>query len=393
MSDNNNPILENEISNAQVSSNGNRLSRRHFVAAASALVAGAGLTETVNKVTAANAKTVIQTNTTSEEAILDQLYKEALNEGGNLVVYAGGDSKNFYDPTVAAFQARFPKMNLALKVDLSKYHDGAIDNQLARNQVQVDVAYLQTIQDFHRWKRQGQLLPYRDAIGLEHVYPVLKDPDGTYVALSAVSFSNVVNTHLVAPNDIPRDPLDYLAPALKGKLVFVYPNDDDAVLFVFKHIIDRYGWSYMDRLLTQDPVFIRGIVPVLNLIGSGQKAATIAGPWSFADKVSGVVWLPPRKERFVSFGETAAIFKKSPHPAAARLFISWSLSKTVQATSGMWPVRTDVTVQGGYLPLTSYNTSPANFDTFMRDREDVEVFRSQFRVYVGDPQGPDPALS
>jgi ABC-type Fe3+ transport system substrate-binding protein len=397
MSDNNNLIPNEDLSNAPGKPDKKNISRRHFVAGATALVAGVGVTKAITSIKPAAAASVASTNTLSskltEDQILDQLYKAALAEGGDLVVYGGGDALHFYDATKAAFAARFPGINLTIKVDLSKYHDGAIDNQLIRNQLEPDVAYLQTIQDFHRWKKQGQLLPYRDAIGLKYVYPTLKDPDGTFVALGAVSFNNVVNTNIIPASQAPRDPLDYLAPSLKNQLVFLYPNDDDAALFTFKLIIDKYGWGYMDKLLAQNPLFIRGLVPVLNVVGSGQKAATFTGVWNFADKASGVVWLPPKHDHFMSFGETAAIFKKAKHPAAGKLFISWSLSTAIQQTAGMWPVRTDVPVQGGYLPLSSYNTNPEDFTNFMIDRADAEIFRSQFHSYIGEPVGPDPALS
>lgn len=57
-----------------------------------------------------------------ETKSLDELYKDALAEGGDLIVKAGGDEKNQRDEVIQAFTQRFPGINLNLTVDLSKVH-------------------------------------------------------------------------------------------------------------------------------------------------------------------------------------------------------------------------------------------------------------------------------
>ena len=54
---------------------------------------------------------------------IPELYQAALQEGGDLTIYAGGDEKNQQDNTVAAFKKAFPKINLKMSVDLSKYQE------------------------------------------------------------------------------------------------------------------------------------------------------------------------------------------------------------------------------------------------------------------------------
>ena len=55
-----------------------------------------------------------------ETKSLDELYQDALAEGGNLVVKAGGDEKNQQDAVVNAFRQRFPRINLNYTVDFSQ---------------------------------------------------------------------------------------------------------------------------------------------------------------------------------------------------------------------------------------------------------------------------------
>src|SRR2546423_13138198 len=56
-----------------------------------------------------------------ETRSLDELYQAAKAEGGQLVVYAGGDVASQQAGTVAAFGQRFPDIKLTMVVDYSKF--------------------------------------------------------------------------------------------------------------------------------------------------------------------------------------------------------------------------------------------------------------------------------
>ncbi|KAJ4112379.1 hypothetical protein NW765_015449 [Fusarium oxysporum] len=77
-----------------------------------------------------------------ETRSIDQIYKAALEEGGVVTTWFGGDEKNQEDAVKKAFETAFPVIKLNLTVDLSKYLDGNIDQQLANNNVYVDTVAL-----------------------------------------------------------------------------------------------------------------------------------------------------------------------------------------------------------------------------------------------------------
>lgn len=84
------------------------------------------------------------------------------------------------DGVRSAWEARFPDIKLNLTVDLSKYHDNRIDRAFYEQKHVVDVAVLQTLQDFPRWKQENRLLFYKsntfmDLLGGE------KDLDGAFL--------------------------------------------------------------------------------------------------------------------------------------------------------------------------------------------------------------------
>jgi ABC-type Fe3+ transport system substrate-binding protein len=323
-----------------------------------------------------------------ETRSLDELHKAALAEGGDLIVYAGGDLPNGAAGTEKAFVARFPGMKLRILTDLSKYHDARIDNQLARGRLECDLAHLQTLHDFDRWKAEGRLMLYKP-LGWDQVYGDFKDPDGAYTAMAVIAFSSVVNVNLIAEAEAPRGPLDFLDPKLKGKIVLTYPHDDDAVLYQFDRIVSTYGWEYMDRLLAQEPQWIRGTAPARLVVERGGKAAsfTASGPL-VAQPGSPLRFLLPRSEDFLAWPQTAGIFNAARHPAAAKLYLSWLLSREMQ--QGRWPVRRDVAPPTGYTSLFDYPTFPVRFRAFMQDRARIERLKFQFEHYIGPAQGPNP---
>ncbi|MBV9510838.1 MAG: ABC transporter substrate-binding protein, partial [Caulobacteraceae bacterium] len=176
---------------------------------------------------------------------LDALYQDALKEGGELIVYAGGDIAAQQTATRDAFVAQFPKMKLGMIVDYSKFHDVRVDNQLATNSLVPDVVHLQTLQDFPRWNKEGRLLPYKPA-GFSEVYDKFKDPDGAWIAIAVIAFSFMYD--VVAAGDAgPKTPEELVDPKWTGKIESSYPNDDDAVLYLYKLYAEAYGWNWIAK--------------------------------------------------------------------------------------------------------------------------------------------------
>ncbi len=162
---------------------------------------------------------------------------------------------------------------------------------------------------------------------------------------------------------------------------------------MFSNIIYKYGWVYMDWLMGQQPTFVRGAPVAVGAVFSGQAAATIAGFGSLvAAPGSPATFTLPSEDFFQSWAQTAAIFKNARHPWAAKLYVSWLLSKPYQERSLQWSVRKDVPPPPGFKPLREYtNTNPVGFHNWMKDRALVERFKSQIELYAGTPQGPNPA--
>lgn len=360
---------------------------RFGLAMLSAALVGAGLVPA-----AADAAAKLHTAPREEAQSLDTLYQDAVAEGGELVVYAGGDIAAQQEETVKAFQGRFPKIRLQMVVDYSKFHDVRVDNQIATGNLVPDVVQLQTLQDFGRWKQQGRLLPYKPA-GFSKIHRDFRDPDGAWSAIGVIAFSYMVDPAAVG-DAAPASPKDLTNPQWRGKIASSYPNDDDAALFLYKLYAEAYGWDWIGDLAKQDIQFARGTHTPAAAVRGHQKAIGLAGSGSLTLPATAPVrWIVAQDQPFLAWGQRAAILKGARHPAAAKLYMNWQLSpERQQAAFNGWSVRTDITPPGGLKPIWTYpNAHVANFAKFMADRAEVERWRQTFTLYFGEVKGePSP---
>jgi ABC-type Fe3+ transport system substrate-binding protein len=373
-----------------------KFTRRAWTVAAAAAAmlgtaAGAGYAAEAPHAAAASHSASTTEASTTEQAQLRALYQQALAQGGELTVYMGGDKPGQWDSISQAFAKQFPGMKLHLVTDLSKYQDARIDNQLASHDLVADVAILQTTQDFTRWKQEGQLLRYRP-IGYNQIFSNAKNADGYWAGVFYGAFADMVNTKDLPAKADSLTAADLLSPKFRNKLIFTFPNDDDAVLYDFKLTIDKYGWGWLRDIVAQHPTFVRGVPNSAAAVASGQDLASLGLAGSPSPDATMVF---PASDPFNSWVQRGAIFNQARHKAAAKLFLSWITSRSFQQqgiATWTWSVRKDVAPPTGLRPLASYKqTSVNNFAAFMANRAAVEQFRTQVQLYAGQVQGPDPA--
>jgi len=313
----------------------------------------------------------------------DQLYEKAKEEK-SLVLYGGGPAEP-YERMAKEFSERYPGITIAVTGGFSNVLDRKIDEQIAARSLQVDMAFFQTVQDFVAWKRAGVLAPFKPE-GYDKIDPRFRDEDGAFTPTSVVLLTYAYNTKLVAPGDAPRSALDFLKTPFAGKLVTAYPADDDATLYVFATIVDKYGWSYIDKYMAQKPNFIQGHLAVLRSVADGGNTVTFDSTSSTtgALKKAGqpIDFAFPESDAMPTFFVTAGIFKDAPHPNAARLFLNWYMAKEQQSRLGTFSARSDVDPPAGLKPLSAYNIA-AGYRRFVSDEERLAELRRKMEAYTG----------
>jgi ABC-type Fe3+ transport system substrate-binding protein len=312
-----------------------------------------------------------------------ELYAKAKKEGA-LAFYAGGPTAP-WEAFAKDFSAKYPGIEVRVTGGFSNVLDRKIDQQLADHKLEADMAILQTIQDFVRWKKAGVLLNFKPA-AFGKIDRSFKEPDGAYVAVQVIAHTYAYNPQLVSPADVPKSALDFLKPMFRGKVVAAYPADDDATLYDFYAVIRKYGWGYMDKYMANEPSFIQGHLGAQRSISSGANWLTLdALPQiSMAEKKAG-------KPHEIAFPEsdplpiwplTAAVFKAAPHRNAAKLFLSWYLEPEQQKRTGTWSPRSDVEPPYGWKPILSYKVVN-NYREFLTDEKQLAELRKRFEQYTG----------
>ncbi|KDO25397.1 hypothetical protein SPRG_09339 [Saprolegnia parasitica CBS 223.65] len=329
-----------------------------------------------------------------ETKSIKTLYEEALKEGGNLVVYHGGDHAQQQDYVADAFRAAFPKMNLTMVVDYSKYHNARIDNQLETNSLVADVVALQTLNDYPRWKKQGKLLPYKPN-GFGNVYKGFTDPDGNWLSHAVFTFSYFYDEALLQKKGLspPATAKDLADPKYAGLIASAYPHDDDATLFIYDRYVKAYGWDWVKKLAAQQIEFKRGSHTPDLAVTAQRKAIGVAGsaPATNSSSIKEITGANASSD-YLAWGQRIAILKKAPHMAAAKLFVNWIVSKEVQSSlMAGFSSRTDVPPASGVQPWDIKRANSVAFQTWMEDRAKIEELKATFALYFGEVTGePSP---
>jgi len=314
---------------------------------------------------------------------IDQLYQAAKAE--KTVVLWGAGPTAGYEAAARAFEQKFPGLTVALTGGFSNVLNARIEEQLKANKVETDILIFQTVQDFVGWNRRGLLMHFKPE-GFEAIRAGAKDPDGAWIAVNTNPLFYGINTEHVAPDDVPRSALDFLKPRFRGKLITAYPADDDATLYDFYTIVQKYGWDYMDSYMAQQPKFIQGHLGVARSLGLGESDASFDNSVSSTNAVKregGKIALAvPSDDPLPVFFTSETILKDAPHPNAARLFVSWFLSQEQQSRTGVYSSRTDLPPPAGLMPLSSYRLAEGYLQ-FVTNEAQLSELRQRFEKYTG----------
>ena len=314
---------------------------------------------------------------------LDDLYAKAKSEGA-FVLYVGGPTAP-WEAMAKMFNERYPGITVSISGGFSNVLDKKIDAQIAAGKLEVDTAILQTIADYVRWKADGRLIDFKPA-GFDKIDSRFKDSDGAYWATMVNAVPYMYNTEKVTAADVPNSALDFLKPQFQGKIVTAYPADDDVTLWVFYHIVQKYGWSYMDKYMAAKPNFIQGHLGEQRSIGSGQNLVTFDSIYNITSvlKKQGmkVDTHFPTVDATPFWPLSGAIFKGAPHPNAAKLFLTWLLEPAQQVATETWSGRSDVPPPSGYKPIFSYKVV-TDYKSFLVDQNKVADLRKRFEKYSG----------
>ena len=314
---------------------------------------------------------------------LDALYAAAKAEK-TVVLWAAGPTAP-HERAARAFEQQYPGITVSLTGGFSNVLNGKIEEQFRAQKVETDLAIFQTIQDFMAWDRRGLLLRFKPE-GFDKIDNRSKDKDGAWIAVNKNPIFYGHNSQLVQQTDVPTLAIDFLRPKFKGKVITAYPSDDDATLFAFATVVQKYGWGYMSQYMKQQPKFVQGHLGVARSLASGESLVSfdsVVSSTLLVQREGGkVVVSGPTDDYLPIFFTAEAIFKDAPHPNAAKLYVSWYLSKAWQSQTGVYSSRSDVPPPPGLPPLSAFRLEE-RYAEFVSSENQLADLRRRFESYTG----------
>jgi ABC-type Fe3+ transport system substrate-binding protein len=148
-------------------------------------------------------------------------------------------------------------------------------------------------------------------------------------------------------------------------------------------IVRKYGWSYMPKYMANQPYFIQGHRDVAARVRSG--ADFVSFDISNSSRIGGgnLKLVMSEKDKSPVFFTAGGILKDAPHPNAAKLFLTWILSKEQQGrVPAFYSPRGDLPPPEGLPPLT--NPRFANgYRDFLGDGSRLPALRKRFEAFTG----------
>jgi len=237
------------------------------------------------------------------------------------------ESKQFID----MFEKQYP----FIKVDLLRSGSGPLVNRIASEYAAktyaADVLQGMSTRGGFTILRQKNIVGRYESPERKYYTSDLKDKDGYWSSTFQNTFVLAYNKRNVKSDDVPRVYEDLLKPMWKGRQIINDTENFEWFDGLLKYWGRDKGLAYFRRLAQQDQVFQRGARGRIQLVAAGEAPLTIGyGPHaqSFVNQGAPIEWVP--LEPVVVIVNTVSIAQRAPHPAAAKLFIDFLLSKTAQ---------------------------------------------------------------
>lgn len=255
------------------------------------------------------------------------------------------------------------------------------------NIFEADILHTSNTGHFVSLVKEGALIKYRPK-GADKFPAEFKDAEGYWTVLRSFVYIPAYNKDKVKAADVPKSWLDLLDPKWgDGKLVNAHPSYSGSVSVGMAMLVKKFGWEFMDKLAALKPRVVQSAVDTTTYLVRGEALmATGSGSYNnfgAAQKGEPIEMVVP-KEGVPFIESPQAIFKKAPHPNAAKIFSDWLFSIEAQqilANRGLYVGHPDVKYPKGLVPLSELKLMTLEPAEATKMRKPIrEAFRKKFGV-------------
>lgn len=255
------------------------------------------------------------------------------------------------------------------------------------NIYEADVLHTSNPGHFVQLQKEGALIKYRPK-GAEKFPNEFKEAEGHWTVLRSFVYIPAYNKTKIKASDVPKSWLDLLDPKwADGKLVNAHPSYSGAVSTGMAMLVKKFGWEFMDKLAAQKPRVVQSAVDTTTYLVRGE-ALLASGSGSYvnfnAKKKGEPIEMIVPKEGVPFISSPQAIFKKAPHPNAAKIFSDWLFSLEAQqilADRGLYVGHSDVKYPAGLVPLSKLKLMTLDPEEGSKMTKPIrDAFRKKFGV-------------
>jgi iron(III) transport system substrate-binding protein len=264
----------------------------------------------------------------------------AAKKEGRVAVYNAQLGPPYFLQVIKAFEDKYGIKVDRLDVRASELTERVRAEQTAGHYV-ADLEMHSAITIEQQLRDNDFIVPHGGVPNLKNLRPPFTATP-THIPAFVQAYGILVNTKLVAPQDMPTRWSDLLDPKWKGKIL----SDDvraigtgNTVFFVLNKL---YGTQYFEKLAANKPVFSRELRNDERRVARGEYPIYLTEMYAFATTLQGLpvkVVVPADGSPYTPID--FAMLKNGPHPNAARLFINHFLeveSQLTYANAQMVPV-------------------------------------------------------
>ncbi len=318
------------------------------------------------------------------EAVTPELVAAAKREG-KVVFYTAIDLP-VSERIGKAFEAAYPGITVQIERSGGERIFQRVAQERSSQIYAVDVLDASDTALFIVWKRDNILEPYIPAEATK--WPAAeRDADGCFINHRFTLMPIAYNTNLVKPQDAPKSFADLLDPKWTGKMVKSHPGYSGGTLTATFETSRDLGWDYFARLGKQKVMQVQSATDPPKKLALGERAVMADGLeyvlHQLKDKDGPVAIVYPT-EGTPTIPGSAGIARNAPHPNAAKLFLSYLVSREAQQfmvdIGGMRSFHPEVTLPAGRKPLSEIKLMRA--DPVAQERE-IENIKKKYAELFG----------
>jgi iron(III) transport system substrate-binding protein len=316
------------------------------------------------------------------------LYKAAAKEG-SVTLYTDGRQETAQ--RISAFwKPLFPDVQLLITPMGSPALIAQVETEYAAGQHRVDVTHMSQPYVAKIWKQKNFYVPYK-AASFADFRPEYADADGAYYSPELYVLPAAYNTQAFPDRSaLPKSMADFLDPKWKGKIVLPDPVSSGNTLTFLTTMLAKgfIDWPYLEKLATQDILFVRGNPDVIRMLASGERTVSpLLSTFNLqpAKHKGQPIDSFVLKEGAIVVQSSMGIMASPPHPNAAKLLMEALLSPEGQMVlteyGSYWPANVTVKLKPGVPTIASFHPidpPPPSADDQARTDQFLARFKQVF---------------